>query len=86
VEMIPHSDPVVTEIDDNIFMNIRRSHLHFSAAREPIFPYIEIIEWDIIHANFKKPLIENNKGDCVGVFLANEVEKYYKIIASEVFA
>jgi hypothetical protein len=37
-EYIPHNDPDVRVLDDQVFPNIRRSYLHMVARRTPCFP------------------------------------------------
>jgi hypothetical protein len=37
-EYIPHNDPDVRALDDQVFPNIRRSYLHMVACRTPVFP------------------------------------------------
>jgi hypothetical protein len=37
-EYIPHNDPDVRALDDEVFLNIRRSYLHMVARRTPSFP------------------------------------------------
>lgn len=49
------------------------------------FPCIEAVKWIINHINPKKHIVENVKGNFVGVFLAKKVEKYYKLLLSKVF-
>jgi hypothetical protein len=77
-DVVPHSDSVVREIDNKVFMNIRRSHLHFVGARAHVFPYSKAIEWIINHIDLNNNMFVNEKGDCVGSFLAENLEKYYK--------
>jgi hypothetical protein len=76
---IPHSDPYVRVLDDEVFPNIRRSYLHMVARRTPVFPYIELLKWLIDHTYTHKCLINDENGGCVGVFLLVEVQKYYKL-------
>jgi hypothetical protein len=77
-EYIPHSDPYVRALDDQVFPNIWRSYLHMVARRTPVFPCIEFLKWLIDHIDSQKCLIKDNNGGCVGVFLPVEVQKYYK--------
>jgi hypothetical protein len=51
LEFIPHNDPDVRALDDQVFPNIRRSCLHMIAFRTPIFPCIETLVWIIDHAD-----------------------------------
>jgi hypothetical protein len=78
-EYIPHSDPDVRALDDQVFLNIRRSYLHMVARRTLMFPYIELLQWLIDHTDTHKCLINDDNGGCVGVFLPVEVQKYYKL-------
>jgi hypothetical protein len=79
LEYIPHSDPDVRVLDDEVFLNIRRSYLHMVASKTPIFPSIEVLKWFINHTDTHKCLINDENGGCVGVFLPVEVQKYYKL-------
>ena len=47
-------------------------------ARSPIFLYVESLEWIISHIDALKFLISDEQGQCVGIFLPVEVNKYYK--------
>jgi hypothetical protein len=78
-EYIPHSDPDMRKLDDEVFPNIRRSYLHMVARRTPVFPCIELLKWLIDHMDTQKCLINDDNGECVGVFLPVEVQKYYKL-------
>jgi hypothetical protein len=73
LEYVPHSDPYVRALYDQVFLNIRRSYLHMVANRNPIFPYTEVLKWLIGHTNTHKCLINDENGECVGVFLLIEV-------------
>jgi hypothetical protein len=66
-------------LDDQVFSNIRRSSLHRVSFWTPIFPYIKIVGWIIDHANTVKCTFDNEEGECVGIFLPVEVQKYYKL-------
>jgi len=66
--MVPHSDPVVSEVDDKVFMNINKSCLHFVVARAHVFPCSEAIERIIYHTNLKSSMIVCEKGECIGSF------------------
>jgi hypothetical protein len=48
-EYIPHNDPDVRALDDQVFTNIRRSYLHMVASKTPVFPCIEVLKWLIEH-------------------------------------
>jgi hypothetical protein len=76
---IPHSDPKVRELDDEVFSNIRQLYLHMVERRTPVFPYIELLKWLIDHIDTHKCLINYDNGGCVRVFLLVEVQKYYKL-------
>jgi hypothetical protein len=78
-EFIPHNDPDVRVLDDQVFLNIWWSCLHMVACRTPVFPCIETLGWIIDHTDAQKCLINDENGGCVGVFLPTEVQKYYKI-------
>jgi hypothetical protein len=78
-EYIPHSDPDVRALDDQVFLNIRLSYLHMVANRTPFFPCIEVLKWLIDHTDQQKCLINDEHGGCVGAFLQIEVQKYYKL-------
>lgn len=76
---MPHSNPEVQILDDELFPNIQRSNLHSVASRTPVLPCIETLGWIIDHADMVKCTINNEQGECVGVFLPTEVQKYYKL-------
>jgi hypothetical protein len=76
---VPHSDPNVRALNDELFLNIRRSYLHMVARRTPIFPCIELMKCLIGHMDTQIFLISDDNGECVEVFLPVEVQKYYKI-------
>jgi hypothetical protein len=76
---MPHNDPEVSFLDDEVFPNIKWSVLHMVASKTPVLPHIETIEWLINHTNFNKWLVIDREGKCIGVFLSMEVNKYYKL-------
>jgi hypothetical protein len=78
-EYVPHSDPNVRVLDNQVFSNIRRSYIHMVESRTPIFPCIEFLKWLIDHTDTHKFLINDENGGCVGVFLSVKVQKYYKL-------
>jgi hypothetical protein len=67
------------KIDDEVFSNIRRLYLHMVASRNLVFPCIELLKWLIDHTNTQICLINEDNGECVGVFLPVEVQGYYKL-------
>jgi len=79
LKYIPHSDPDVRALNDDVFSNIWRSYLNMVARRTPIFPCIEVLKWLIDHIDTHKFLINDDNGGCVGVFLPVEVQKDYKL-------
>ena len=79
LEYVPHSDPEVRVLDDEVFPNIQQSYLHMVASRAPIFPRIEVLKWLIDHTDTHNFLINDDNGGCVRVFLPVEVQKYYKL-------
>jgi hypothetical protein len=76
---IPHSDPDVRSLDNEVFPNIRRSYLHMVARRTLVFPCIEVLKWLIDHTDTQKCLINDANVGCVRVLLLVEVHKYYKL-------
>jgi hypothetical protein len=72
-EYIPHNDLDMRKLDDEVFLNIRRSYLHMVASITLFFPCIELLKWPIDHTDTKKCLINDVNGECVGVFLSIEV-------------
>jgi hypothetical protein len=54
------------------------------AAKTPIFPCVELLEWIIHHVDAEKFLLNNKDGECIGVFLPTEVRAYYKLKDYEV--
>jgi hypothetical protein len=84
LEFTPHTDPKVRELDNQVFQNIRQSLLYMVAAKTPIFPCVELLEWIIHHVDAEKFLLNNKDGECIGVFLPTEVRAYYKLKDIEV--
>jgi hypothetical protein len=78
-EYVPHGDPYVRALDDEVLLNIQWSYLHMVARRTLVFPCIEVLKWLINHKYTHKCLINDDNGGCVGVFLLVEVQKYYKL-------
>jgi hypothetical protein len=76
---IPHSDPNVRELNDEVFPKIHQSYLHMVARRTLIFPCIEFLKWLIDHTDTHKFLINDDNGGCVEMFILVEVQKYYKL-------
>jgi len=76
---IPHNDPYVRALDDQVFPNIWQSCLHMVACRTLVFPCIEVLSWLIDHTDAQKCLINDENGGCVKVFLLTKVHKYYKL-------
>jgi len=44
-----------------------------------VLPYIETLGWIIDNTKTMKCTFNNEEGECVGVFLPIEVQKYYKL-------
>jgi hypothetical protein len=83
--VIPHSDPNIREVDDKVFINIRKSFLHYVARGHLLCLHLEAIEWIIDHTDLKKSMIMNDASQCMGSFLAvKNLERYYKIPKLEV--
>jgi hypothetical protein len=61
-EYIPHNDPDVRALDEQVFPNIQHSYLHMVARRTLIFPCIEVLKWLIEHTGVKKCLINDENG------------------------
>lgn len=59
LEYIPHIDPDVRALDDQVFPNIRRSYLRMVASKTLVFPCIEVLKWLIDHTNAHKCLIND---------------------------
>jgi hypothetical protein len=78
-EYILHSHPDVRNLNDEVFLNIRRSYLHMVANKTPVSPCIEFLKWLIDHIGTQNFLINDDNGGCVRVFLPVEVQKYYKL-------
>jgi hypothetical protein len=72
-EYVPHSDPYVRVLDDEVFPKIRWSYLHMVARRTHVFPCIEILKWLIDHTDTHTCLINDDNVGCVRVFLPVEV-------------
>jgi hypothetical protein len=54
------------------------------SSRTPILPCIQDLEWIISHIDVDKCLINNVEGNCVGVFMSVEVNKYYNLMEPKV--
>jgi hypothetical protein len=67
------------KLDDEVFLNIRRSYLHMVASRTPIFPCIELLKWLIDHMDTQFFFINDVNGECIRVFLLEELQSYYKL-------
>jgi hypothetical protein len=67
---IPHSDPNVRVLNDEVFPNIGRLYLHMAVRKSPVFPYIEVLKWLINHIDTHKCLINDDNGGCVRLFLS----------------
>jgi hypothetical protein len=83
LEYTPHNNPDTRRLDDKVLPNIRKAYLHMVASRSPVFPCIELLKWLIDHADAQKCLINDDNGECVGVFLPSKVQSYYKLRDSE---
>jgi hypothetical protein len=79
LEYIPHSNLDLRVLNDQVFLNIRRSYLHMVARRTLVLPYIEVLKWLINHMDEKISFINDENGVCVRFFLPIEVHKYYKL-------
>jgi hypothetical protein len=78
-EYAPHSDPNTRKLDDEVFVNIRKSYLHMVVSRTLVFPFIELFKWLIDHTDAQKCVINDDNGQIVRVFLLVEVQNYYKL-------
>jgi hypothetical protein len=78
-EFIPHQDPDIRMLNDQVFPNIHRSCLHMVAYQTPVLPFIETPGWIIDHMDVTKCVVNDENSGCVGVFLPIEVQKYYKL-------
>jgi hypothetical protein len=66
------------EVDDAVFPAIKKSLLHFVASRAPVMPCVELMEWVISHTKAQNCRIVNDKGECIGSFLPQDINTYYK--------
>jgi hypothetical protein len=48
----------------------------YGGLSNPIFPCIETLGWIADHTDAMKCIVNNENGECVGVFLPIEVQKY----------
>jgi hypothetical protein len=46
-------------------------------------PSVELVEWVIIHIDAQNYRIINEKGECIGSFLPQDVSTYYKFPAPD---
>jgi hypothetical protein len=83
LEFTPHNNLDVKVLDDQFFPNIRQSYLHMVACWrwKPLCNHtcIKTLRWIIDHTDAMKCMVNNEEGECVGVFLPIEVQKYYKL-------
>jgi hypothetical protein len=82
--IVPHGDPTIRQVDDRVFMNIRKSCLHFVAARASVFSCFGAIKWIIDHTILNNCMFVNTMGNSIGSFLAEHFKKYYKFQKPEV--
>jgi hypothetical protein len=66
-------------VDDIVFSNIRRSHLHTIVARTPVMPCSKDIEWIIKHTNTDSRIVLNDEKRCIASYQPSKLEQYYKI-------
>jgi len=74
----PHNNLEFREVDDAILLAIKKSLLYYVATREPIMPYVELGEWFISHTKAQNCRIVNEKEECIGSFLPQDINTYYK--------
>ena len=55
-------------IDDILFSNTNRSHLHNIASRTLVLPCWEPIQWNIKHTNIKRIIVVNDNKKCIASF------------------
>jgi hypothetical protein len=60
-----------------IIKNIQRSGLHRVAAREFMFPCVDVISWVLKHVDLDNLYIPNAKWDPITSFQEVDLEKYY---------
>jgi hypothetical protein len=51
----------------------------YGGLLNPSFSCIRTLGWIIDHTDVMKCIVNNENGECVGVFLPIEVQKYYKL-------
>jgi hypothetical protein len=64
--VIPPSDPQMRNVDELVFINIRKSHLHYVATRTLIMPCSKDLDWIIYHTYVKHRTVLNDGGRCIG--------------------
>ena len=62
------SDPANMNTDDNLFSNIKRSHLLNIVARTLVLPCWEPIQWNLKHTNIKRIIVVNDNKQCIASF------------------
>jgi hypothetical protein len=65
LDVIFPSDPSITNIDDFVFANIRRCHLHTIVAKTFVMHYYKAIEWVIKHSDTENNIVINDEGICI---------------------
>jgi hypothetical protein len=63
-------------MDDHVFLNIRKPHLHNMETTTTILPCSKVIGWIIDHVDVENKTIFNHHGRCITYFCPSEVEKY----------
>jgi hypothetical protein len=53
--------------------------LHSVASRAPVLPCVELMEWVINHTRAQECKIVNEKGECIGSFLPQDMAYCYKL-------
>jgi len=64
-------------IDDFVFSDIRRYHLHKLDITTHIISYSNAIEWTIEHTDIENRIVINDEGKCIALFQPYKLEKYY---------
>jgi hypothetical protein len=65
LDVLPPGHPIIKNIDEFVFSNIKRSHLHIVSTRALVMPYLEVIEWITTHTDTENIIVINDEGKCI---------------------
>ena len=69
--------------DRQVYIQVKWSKLHYTAAHPPIFPCAKIVEWILQRVDPENWVIWDHAGDVVAALKGQDAEVYYRIPARE---